>query len=183
MKIPQITSITIIHPQRYVLTDDDFQAEQDEDTALAPAVHLNLTNHGKNVQIYNRGLCIKRVASYNQALVVSAQPLPRNQMFKIRIDKLNPRWSSSLLFGLLGFCPEKYTMPVSALNIKKPAWIVYGDSVFHSGVKVSIHGPPVVCSHLLVRINEAFEGVLNCDLQMKVQYHWNFFDTQSMLFW
>ena len=60
------------------------QGEQDEDTALVPSLQLNPNNHGKNIQLSNRGLTISRIASYNQALVVSAQPLPRNHMFKVR---------------------------------------------------------------------------------------------------
>ena len=56
---------------------------------------------------------------------------------QIRVDQLNPQWTSSLMLGVLGYCPDKQSLPNSALGIKKPAWIIHGNSVFHSAVKVA----------------------------------------------
>ncbi|ELT95486.1 hypothetical protein CAPTEDRAFT_101277 [Capitella teleta] len=126
--------------------------EHDEDTALSD-LHLNLSKHGKNIRICQRGMRAERISSYNQAICVSAKPLARSQVFKVRIENTDPKWTSSLSFGVLGFNPEKISLPVSALNIKKPAWVVSGDSVFFSGVKVKDgYGPGLdglSCGHTI----------------------------------
>ena len=58
--------------------------------------------------------------------------------FQIRIDKLNTHWSSSLMVGVLGFTPDRFNFPVSAINIKKSCIVIQGDDVYSSGVKVRL---------------------------------------------
>ena len=40
-------------------------------------------NHGKNISLSEDRCTAKRSASYNQAMVVSHRPLPRNQLFEV----------------------------------------------------------------------------------------------------
>lgn len=42
-----------------------------------------LENHGKNILLSNGNLTATRVASYNQGIVVIAQPLPPGQLFQV----------------------------------------------------------------------------------------------------
>lgn len=42
-----------------------------------------LENHGKNIQLSNQSLTAARVSSYNQGLLVTAQPLARQQLFQV----------------------------------------------------------------------------------------------------
>lgn len=52
--------------------------------ALVPnSVMAFLENHGKNIQLSNQNLTAARVSSYNQGLLVTAQPLPRQQLFQV----------------------------------------------------------------------------------------------------
>lgn len=44
-----------------------------------------LENHGKNIQLSNQNLTAARVSSYNQGLLVTAQPLARQQLFQVRV--------------------------------------------------------------------------------------------------
>ena len=61
------------------------QTEIDEDT-LGGAVCLEFHgNHGKNVLLSNHNLTACRTASYNQGIVVSHKPLPRNQLVQVII--------------------------------------------------------------------------------------------------
>lgn len=55
---------------------------------------------------------------------------------QVRIDRLNSKWCSSLLVGVVGENPEKLHFPLSALGLRKLSWVVCGDSVYHNGVKV-----------------------------------------------
>lgn len=41
-------------------------------------------NHGRNIQLSNENQSARRIASYNQGVVVSARPLPRGQLFQVR---------------------------------------------------------------------------------------------------
>lgn len=99
-------------------------------------------NRGKNIQLLQGNLTAKRTASYNQGIVVSSKPLPRDQLFQVRIDKLNTRWTSSLQIGIIAVSPEKLHFPVSAFSLRKSSWIICGDSVFQNGIKVKGHYGP-----------------------------------------
>lgn len=52
---------------------------------LVPTVMAFLENHGKNIQLSNQNLTAARVSSYNQGLLVTAQPLARQQLFQVRV--------------------------------------------------------------------------------------------------
>lgn len=93
-------------------------------------------NHGRNVRLRGSNLVACRVSGYSHGLVVSSKPLPRCQLFQVRIDRLNNKWCSSLLVGVVGENPEKLHFPLSALGLRKLSWVICGDSVYHNGVKV-----------------------------------------------
>ena len=40
--------------------------------------------HGRNIALSNKGCVARRVASYNQGLVLAAQPLRAGQLFEVR---------------------------------------------------------------------------------------------------
>ncbi|XP_064610379.1 neuralized-like protein 4 [Liolophura sinensis] len=109
--------------------------DQDQDTAEDITVEFN-NNHGKNIRLSQRNLRACRAASYNQGLVVSRKPLPRTELFQVRIEQLNLRWSSSLMLGVLGFNPEKFPLPASAMAIRKSCVVIQGDAVFNCGAKI-----------------------------------------------
>ncbi|XP_074654148.1 neuralized-like protein 4 [Tubulanus polymorphus] len=109
--------------------------DQDQDTANSLLLDFH-SNHGKNISLNNHNLTARRTASYNQGIVVSNKPLPKNYIFKVKVDCVSTRWTSSLMLGVIAFQPDKCSFPVSAVGIKKPSWIVQTDSVFHSGTKM-----------------------------------------------
>lgn len=63
-----------------------------ESCALVPTAVMFLENHGKNIQLSNQNLTAARVSSYNQGLLVTAQPLARQQLFQVtlRVTCRNP---------------------------------------------------------------------------------------------
>ncbi|CDR16016.1 unnamed protein product [Oncorhynchus mykiss] len=95
-----------------------------------------LENHGKNIQLSNQNLTAARVSSYNQGLLVTAQPLPRQQLFQFQIDRLNPSWTSSLSLGVIGHSPDRLNFPSTACCLKRSAWLLQRDSVFHNSLKI-----------------------------------------------
>uniref|UniRef100_A0A8C8H0M4 Neuralized-like protein 4 n=1 Tax=Oncorhynchus tshawytscha TaxID=74940 RepID=A0A8C8H0M4_ONCTS len=104
--------------------------------ALVPnTVMAFLENHGKNIQLSNQNLTAARVSSYNQGLLVTAQPLPRQQLFQV-IDRLNPSWTSSLSLGVMGHSPDRLNFPSTACCLKRSAWLLQRDSVFHNSLKI-----------------------------------------------
>lgn len=54
-----------------------------EPCSLVPTAMAFLENHGKNIQLSNQNLTAARVSSYNQGLLVTAQPLARQQLFQV----------------------------------------------------------------------------------------------------
>ncbi|XP_028049148.1 neuralized-like protein 4 [Monomorium pharaonis] len=93
-------------------------------------------NHGRNIQLETKTVA-KRVASYNQGVVMSNRPLIKGKPFQVRIEKLNERWVSNILCGVSCISPEKQTsFPLTALGFKRHSWIICSDWIFHNGTRV-----------------------------------------------
>ena len=59
-------------------------ADQDEDTVQPAGLCLH-GNHGKNIMLTHGHTTAQRTASYNQAVVVSSLPLPRNRTLEVSV--------------------------------------------------------------------------------------------------
>lgn len=92
-------------------------------------------NHGRNIQLETKTIA-RRVASYNQGVVMSSRPLIKGKPFQIKIDKLNERWVSNILCGVSCISPEKASFPVTALGFKRHSWIICSDWISHNGTRV-----------------------------------------------
>lgn len=133
------TSTTLTNQQSVTSTASQHMSVVEAPPRIAFEFH---ENHGRNVQLGENRTTAKRIASYNQGLVMSSHPLPRDHLFQVRIDSLNPRWVSSILCGVTCHYPNKMHFPVTALGIKKNSWLICSDCVFHNGLKVKgCYGP------------------------------------------
>lgn len=93
-------------------------------------------NHGRNIQLETRTIA-RRVASYNQGVVMSSRPLIKGKPFQVRIERLNERWVSNILCGITCVSPEKATsFPLTALGFKRHSWIICSDWISHNGTRV-----------------------------------------------
>jgi len=104
-------------------------------------------NHGRNVQFRDEErVTAFRSDSYNQGIVISNRPLKTDEVFQVRIDKLNQRWSSSLSIGVVAFPSQggcagdqrpSFHLPITALGLKKKAVVLSGDGgLYVNGQKV-----------------------------------------------
>lgn len=55
---------------------------------------------------------------------------------QFQIDRLNPSWTSSLSLGVIGHSPDRLNFPSTACCLKRSAWLLQRDSVFHNSLKV-----------------------------------------------
>ncbi|XP_072523105.1 neuralized-like protein 4 isoform X1 [Salminus brasiliensis] len=141
-----IVSSTVVEDTESVKApslSSDSCSEGEEDTtpcenepALVPMSMAFLENHGKNIQLSNQNLTAARVSSYNQGLLVTAQALPRQQLFQFQIDRLNSSWTSSLSLGVIGHSPDRLNFPSTACCLKRSVWLLQRDSVFHNSLKI-----------------------------------------------
>ncbi|KAG7212691.1 hypothetical protein KM043_012968 [Ampulex compressa] len=92
-------------------------------------------NHGRNIQLETKSIA-KRVASYNQGVVMSSRPLIKGKPFQVKIEKLNDRWVSNILCGVSCISPEKASFPLTALGFKRHSWIICSDWISHNGTRV-----------------------------------------------
>jgi neuralized-like protein 4 len=60
-----------------------------------------------------------------------------NFLFQIRIDKVNPNWTASIMFGVLECNPERIPFPFNAMGFRKGCWLVIGKYVYRNGVRTS----------------------------------------------
>uniref|UniRef100_A0A8C7LZD0 Neuralized-like protein 4 n=1 Tax=Oncorhynchus mykiss TaxID=8022 RepID=A0A8C7LZD0_ONCMY len=117
--------------------EEDRTPVEGGELALVPnTVMAFLENHGKNIQLSHENLTAARVSSYNQGLLVTAQPLPRQQLFQFQIDRLNASWTSSLSLGVIGHSPDRLNFPSTACCLKRSVWLLQRDSVFHNSLKI-----------------------------------------------
>ncbi|XP_068960104.1 neuralized-like protein 4 [Petaurus breviceps papuanus] len=117
--------------------DDDEPGTMGENEAVVtPAALEFLENHGKNILLSNGNLTATRVASYNQGIVVLNQPLVPQQLVQVRLDFLNRQWTSSLALGVIACPPERLNFPASACALKRAAWLLRGQGIFHNGLKI-----------------------------------------------
>ncbi|XP_012261174.2 neuralized-like protein 4 isoform X1 [Athalia rosae] len=92
-------------------------------------------NRGRNIEL-ERKTTARRVASYNQGVVMSQRPLVKGKSFQVKVEKLNDRWVSGMLCGVTCIPPDKASFPLTALGFKKYSWIICGDWISHSGTRV-----------------------------------------------
>ncbi|XP_044577539.1 neuralized-like protein 4 isoform X2 [Cotesia glomerata] len=92
-------------------------------------------NHGRNVELEGQTVA-RRVASYNQGVVMTNRPLIKGKIFQVEIEKVNDRWVSGILCGVTCISPEKASFPLTALGFKKYSWIICSDWMSHNGTKV-----------------------------------------------
>jgi neuralized-like protein 4 len=92
-------------------------------------------NHGRNIEIVEGRTTARRVASYNQGVVIASPALEVNSKVQIIIDQLEPRWQSSLIVGVVSGPPERLNLPVNALAFKAPCCIVANDWISINGIK------------------------------------------------
>uniref|UniRef100_A0A672GQ89 Neuralized E3 ubiquitin protein ligase 4 n=1 Tax=Salarias fasciatus TaxID=181472 RepID=A0A672GQ89_SALFA len=55
---------------------------------------------------------------------------------QFQIDRLNPSWTSSLSLGVIGHSPYRLNFPSTACCLKRSAWLLQRDSVFHNSLKI-----------------------------------------------
>lgn len=94
------------------------------------------SNHSRNIELLNGNFTAKRTSGY-QGFVFSNQILQKGKIFEIRIDQINPKWTSNLMVGVLECNPERIQFPFNALGLKKACWLVMGDDVFRNGIRTS----------------------------------------------
>ncbi|XP_018330775.1 neuralized-like protein 4 isoform X2 [Agrilus planipennis] len=93
-------------------------------------------NHGRNIDIIGDKTSAKRVASYNQGVVIVQPPLQPEQVVKISLEQLDTKWSSSLIVGVVGCTnPERLSLPVTALSFKGPCCVIANDWISINGTK------------------------------------------------
>uniref|UniRef100_A0A670Z775 Neuralized-like protein 4 n=1 Tax=Pseudonaja textilis TaxID=8673 RepID=A0A670Z775_PSETE len=132
----RVTSVSIVSSTMLEEAEGTHPPPGERDLPSATASMEFLENHGKNILLSNGNLTATRVSSYNQGIVVVAQPLPPQQLFQFQIDSLNPQWTSSLSLGVIGSSPERLNFPATACCLKPSTWLLQRDSVFQNSLKI-----------------------------------------------
>lgn len=129
---------------------------------------LTFGKHSSNVELSGGENVARRLSGY-QGIAYSSLPLVKGQLIQIQVDKLNPRWTSSVIVGVTETCPDKAALiPTSSLSMKNGTWIVASDSLFENGVKMKDN----FCSNLdNIQVGESIS--LLHDLQGNVHFMFN----------
>lgn len=102
---------------------------------------------GKNIQLTSNNCTAIRGHNFTHGIVFSSDPLKKDEIFEIKIEKVSKQWSGSLRIGLTSMAISDTTpvtsIPASVLEMtSKPTWIVVGSDVKKSGVTVKENYAP-----------------------------------------
>ncbi|XP_070205292.1 tripartite motif-containing protein 3-like [Littorina saxatilis] len=96
------------------------------------------TNHGKNIVLSNDGLTAERVRGGRNGIVVADQPMVPDVLYEIRIDQLDPRYSSCYLpCGVVVTDPDHLRLPDTACSGWGSEAVVISGAVFNRGHTVN----------------------------------------------
>uniref|UniRef100_A0A671PAR1 Neuralized-like protein 4 n=1 Tax=Sinocyclocheilus anshuiensis TaxID=1608454 RepID=A0A671PAR1_9TELE len=108
---------------------------------VAGVAHHLHSKHGKNVVLLGDGCQALRVDGYAHGIVFSAKELKTNEVFEVKINKVDDRWSGSLHVGLttlqppdLPSCPLSGLSPSLTQLRSKVTWVLAGSEVRRNGV-------------------------------------------------
>ena len=69
-------------------------------------------------------------------IVLTHRPLKEMEVLEVTLERLNPRWTSSLSLGVAAIQPDHFHLPITALGLKKSAVVVSGDGgVYVNGTR------------------------------------------------
>ena len=85
---------------------------------------------GRNVHVKEvSGESAARLRGYDHALVFSHDPVVADEIFEIRVDRVDPHWSGSISVGLTAHSFSDTTSPAAlpasaSLLSSRPTWVV-----------------------------------------------------------
>ncbi|CAM5139437.1 unnamed protein product [Natator depressus] len=94
---------------------------------------------GKNVAFQDDGCRAMRVAGYCHGIVFSMKELKADEVFEVKIEELDEKWSGSFHVGLTTLLPSEVPyaatgLPASLLELhSKATWLVAGSEVRRNG--------------------------------------------------
>lgn len=94
--------------------------------------------HGKNITLSDDKKTAARTQSYSNGIVFLSKPLCRGQSVSVKVIQVCDKWSGTIVLGAVGASPNSINqLPASALNLKRPCWIVTNDFININGSKTS----------------------------------------------
>lgn len=94
-------------------------------------------NHGRNIEVFDDKTSARRVASYNQGIVIIQPAMELNNLVQVLVLQMDTHWQSSLIVGVVCGAPDRINLPVTALSLKGPCCIIANDWISVNGNKVS----------------------------------------------
>lgn len=92
--------------------------------------------HGRNIELSAEKTVARRVASYNQGIVLVHPAAVVNAKMEVVVEQIDTRWQSSLMVGFVWGSPERLNLPVTALGFKGNSYVIANDYISINGRKV-----------------------------------------------
>ncbi|KAM4678136.1 neuralized-like protein 4 isoform 2-T2 [Discoglossus pictus] len=97
---------------------------------------------GKNVSVLCDGTRVERSAGYSDGIVFSSNELLSNEVFEVRVERMDPHWSGSCCIGVTSLPPHDALsigggLPARALELRsRVTWLVSGSEVKRNGQRI-----------------------------------------------
>ncbi|XP_041093378.1 neuralized-like protein 4 isoform X2 [Polyodon spathula] len=104
---------------------------------VSGVAHRLHSKHGKNVMLQSEGCQAVRGGGYSHGIVFSIKELKSDELFEVKIDEVDERWSGSLHIGLTTLQPADIpctSLSACLLDLRtKVTWLVTGSEVRRNG--------------------------------------------------
>ncbi|CAH2003990.1 unnamed protein product [Acanthoscelides obtectus] len=138
IRLQDSLEIVLDQEQAPDLVDGKESLNEFEESIGGPAMYEFWENHGRNVELLESKTVARRVASYNQGVVIVQPPLERDAKVEVIVEQLEGRWRSSMMVGLVAGPLDRLNLPVNSLMLKATSCVVADDWTSINGIKIKI---------------------------------------------
>lgn len=94
---------------------------------------------GSNAQVtHSLRTCLRPNASedFNNGVVLTRRPLKPNEIFQVRLERIEKKWAGSIEIGVTTHSPQELEFPFTMTNVRSGTWMMTGNGVMQNGTTI-----------------------------------------------
>lgn len=94
---------------------------------------------GSNAQVtHSLRTCLRPNAAedFNNGVVLTKKPLKVNEVFQVRLERIEKKWAGSIEIGVTTHSPLELEFPFTMTNVRSGTWMMTGNGVMQNGTTI-----------------------------------------------
>ncbi|KAG5680605.1 hypothetical protein PVAND_010099 [Polypedilum vanderplanki] len=94
---------------------------------------------GSNAQVtHSLRTCLRPNAAedFNNGVVLTRRPLKPNEVFQVRLERIEKKWAGSIEIGVTTHSPLDLEFPFTMTNVRSGTWMMTGNGVMQNGTTI-----------------------------------------------